>query len=212
MSSGEGFGEVFTVHLLTHTCKKPQQPSILLWVFECNEFTLHLQSAHFFCPSPSVTRELRNVAQDWIRDTTAQWETCTSVVFQRKLVTRSMDSVWGDFRGGGLPLLLTVLAGLEIHFHSCSWCLVPEEMDDLALVPNSPVPFCTQLSPVLILRAASAGFTLSSVFCCVQNQRASNPKGLCDCPHTHQCREMEQNLILRSLGQGSYLKKMLFVC
>jgi len=59
-----------------------------------------------------------------------------------------------------------MLEVLEIHFHICSWCLLPVDMDDLALFLNSP-PFCTQVSlcvlpekPVLVLHCQ-----LSSALC-----------------------------------------------
>lgn len=103
-----------------------------------------------------------------------------------------------------------MLVGLEIHFHSGSWCLIPVEMGNLALFPNSP-PFCAQLSSMCAARVASASFTFPAVFYIVRTQgfdpqeETFSPKSVCNF-HIHQVLCHICTLISRSLGQGSYLE------
>lgn len=132
---------------------------------KCFGFTFHLQSVHVFLSSPSAARELRKMTQNQLRTATAKRGTCTPAVVPSTVVTPWPQTAWCDFREGGFSLPLSTMVALEIHFHSCSWCLVLGGIDSLAL-PNPP-PFCTQLPPMPIARAASTSFTSPAVSCVV---------------------------------------------
>lgn len=123
-----------------------------------------------------------------------------------------LASVWYDFREGRVPSSSNDAGGLGNPFSQLQ--LVFGSYEDrwshtFSQFPNSP-PFCAQLSS--FARAASSSFTLLPVFCTVWKQGIWSIGGIFQrkvCmrfPHTHQCTDMAQSLILRSLGQGSYLE------
>lgn len=162
-------------------------------------FTFHLQSAHFSYPAPSVARDLGKIIQNQFRNTTAPWKPA-----QQLLSTVSwwhcghrLCAVW--FQGRRFPLPLTMLVGLGIDFHSCSWCLVPLEMHDLALFPNSP-PFCTWPSSPLCMRGWYLCESIQCWFCtagCVLHSTETggstcSPERVWD-THTHIHVQTQQN-------------------
>lgn len=138
-------------------------------------FTFHLQSAHFSHPAPSVARDLGKMIQNQLRNSRAPWKPAHQLL--------STVSWWHcahrlcavGFQGRRFPLPLTMLVGLGIHFHSCSWCLEPLEM---RIWHFFQIPLLSVPGPALLCawgydicaRASSAGSTLPAVFCTAWKQ------------------------------------------